>query len=315
MKRRYVVAILAVLALAGAGAIFRKPLKRWWERVTYEESKGLFQDPEGLAVDAAGNIYVADEDRACLTMLDRGGRVLAKIEYVENYLVDGKPARITPGDSLVALGPGRVLLIAQFNLAELEIAAGKARLVRVIGAGKGPGPDQFGDPEGISRDAATGEVFVTDEDNRRVKVHAKDGALLRIWPVPDDPESICVHLDRVYVTFSKNDWVGCFTKEGRELFRFGRKGSGPGELREPDFVIVSPDGLLYVTEQSNHRIQVLDLDGRHRFFIGGPGRGPGQFREPEDLAFDPEGNLLVADGGNHRVQVLTRDGRFLRAIE
>lgn len=309
MKRRVWIAA-AVLLLGGAVVLLRKPVKSWYKRITYEVSTGRFQDPEGLAVDGDGNVYVADEDRALLWMLDKEGKDLARIDFVEGYAL----GRITSGDSMVAVGPGHVVVIAQFNLAELKFAGGKATLLRTIDKGKGAGPDEMGDPEGISRDPANGDLYVTDEDNRRVKVFDREGKPLRTWPVPDDPEGIYVHGDRVYVTFSKDDWVGCFSKEGQLKFRFGRSGSGAGDVDEPDYVCVSPDGLLYVTEQSNHRIQVFDLDGRHRFFIGGPGKGPAQFNEPEDLAFDREGNLYVADGGNHRIQVLTRDGKFLREI-
>lgn len=314
MKRPWV-GVGIVVALGLAVALLRVPVKKWWRAYTYEVSQGRFQDPEGLAVDAEGNVYVADEDRASLTMLDPGGKTLAQFQYVDGYTVDGKPHPVTSGDSLVALGPGHLILIAQFNLAEIKIEGAKPRLVRVIDKGKGVADDEFGDPEGIARDSSTGDLYVTDEDNRRIKVFDKEGKLLRIWKVSDDPEAVCVHGDRVYVTFSKNDWIGCFAKNGQLRFRFGSSGSGPGELDEPDFARVSPDGLLYVTEQSNHRIQVFDLEGRHRFFIGKYGKEPGQFNEPEDLAFDPAGNLLVADGGNHRIQVLTRDGKPIRVID
>jgi DNA-binding beta-propeller fold protein YncE len=301
-----------VAILLGASEIVRGPDRWWWEDAPQETSAGRFQDPEGLVVDARGNIYVADEDRHILTQLDREGRTLSQVQYLEGYEVDGRPSFVTSGDGMVALGPGHILAIAQYNLAEIEFENGEARLLRVIGLGKGTDAEHFGDPEGIARHPDTGEIYVTDEDNRQIKVYSADGKLLRSWAVRQDPESIGLLDDRAYVVFSKDDWIGCYSLEGELQFRFGEKGAGA--TNNPEYIRVSPEGLLYVTDQRNGRIQVYDADGNHRFSIGSEGRGLGEFRDPEDLAFDSDGNLLVADGENHRIQVLTWDGIPIREI-
>lgn len=305
--RKHLLLLIGLVALAILGVAFRKHLRGWYRDITREVSTGRFQDPEGLAVDAAGNLYVADEDRQQLTVLDPGGKTLVSLQTVAGYTVDGRPVPITSGDSMVVVGNGHVVLIAQFNLAELKIQDSKVSLVRSFG--------RFGDPEGIARDRETGDLYVTDEDNRRIEVFDSSGKARAGWPVPQDPESICVTQDRVYVTFSKNDWVGCYTMAGKLQFRFGKRGTDPGQFHNPDFVCVSADDLLYVTDQKNDRIQVFDLEGKHQRTIGGRGREPGKFRDPEDLAFDPQGNLVVADGGNHRIQVLTREGKPLRVFD
>jgi DNA-binding beta-propeller fold protein YncE len=309
---KILVVLASLVVLTGMAEVGRRSARRWWKAATYEVSTGRFQDPEGLAVDARGYIYVADEDRGLLTLLDREDRTLSQVHYLEGYEIDGQPAAITSGDGMVLLGPGRILAIAQFNLAEIEFEEGEAKLVRVIGLGKGTGPEYFGDPEGIARHPDSGEIYVTDEDNRRIKVYDSDGKLLRSWPVPQDPESIVVLEDRAYVTFSKDDWIGCYSLEGELRFRFGEKGAGATD--NPEFIGVSPDGLLYVTDQRNGRIQVYDSEGNHCFSIGSWGRDLGEFRDPEDLAFNLDGDLVVADGGNHRIQVLTKEGIPIREI-
>jgi DNA-binding beta-propeller fold protein YncE len=295
--------VLSILLLAGAVLLLRKPMKRaFWDKAK-TVSTGRFQDPEGIALDPEGNLFVADEDKSVLFMLDKDGRIVAQAATLPGI------ERVTGGDSLVVLGPRHVVAIGDHCLLELKVVDGKFELVRQISR-RGHGEGEFEDPEGISLDRATGEIYATDEDHRRVLVFDQEGKYLRKIAVEADPESVCVFEDRVYVTMSKAGWVGCYGRDGALRFKFGSD-----HLREPDCAAVSPDRKLYVTDQRANRIQVFDLDGKFLFTVGKAGTGPGEFDQPEDLAFDADGNLWVADGDNHRIQVLTRDGKFIRLIE
>ncbi|MFN3486831.1 MAG: NHL repeat-containing protein, partial [Planctomycetota bacterium] len=245
--RRWLLGAGLGAAALGAGWAFRKKIRRLM-RPAEGPASGLFLDPEGLAVDAAGRLYVADEDRGEFFLLDPQGRVLHRLSGLEG--LDGP---VTNGDSMAVLAPGRVVAISGHRLVEFEIEPGRARLIRVLGR-PGRGPGEFQDPEGIARDAS-GRLYVTDEDSRRIQVFEPDGRVSAEWQVPEDPESIGLFGGRVYVTFSKACWVGVYDPFGRFLFRFGSRGSDPGRFRIPDFVGPSPEGLIYVTDQGNHRIQ------------------------------------------------------------
>lgn len=302
--RRITIWAAASLVLAtGIGALVRKPIKKAFFEKEKTISTGRFQDPEGMAVDAEGNVYIADEDLCRLFMLDKSGKIVAEARELPGH------PHLTVGDSIVVLEPRHIVIISDHYLLELKVAGSTFEAVRSFGK-RGTGEADFEDPEGVSIDRSNGDIYATDEDNRRVKVFAKDGRFLRNIPVEHDPESVHVYGDRVYVTMSKAGWVGCYAKDGKPLFRFGHK-----ELVEPDYVTVSPDRKLYVTDQKANRIQVFDLEGKFLFGFGKFGRAPGEFDQPEDLAFDSDGNLYVADGDNHRIQVLTPDGKPLRIIE
>ena len=268
---------------------------------------GRFQDPEGLAIDEAGNLYVADEDPGTIFMLDPSGNVMARAD-----LMPGSPDRISRGDGMVVLALGRIIAIGTHQLHEIELLPSGPRVVRSIGE-RGSGPGQIEDAEGIARDES-GRIWITDEDNLRIQVFAPDGAFAGTWSVPAQPEGICLSKNRVYVTFSKDHWVGCFSRDGKLELRFGKKGSDPGEFLVPDYACFSPAGELYITDQKNDRIQVFDADGRFLFLFGGSGSAPGRFRDPEDIVFDRDGNVIVADGGNRRIQVLTKRGDPIRVI-
>jgi tripartite motif-containing protein 71 len=268
---------------------------------------GRFQDPEGLAIDEAGNLYVADEDPGTIFMLDPAGNVMARADFLP-----GTQDRLSRGDGMVVLAPGRIIAIGTHRLHEVELLPSGPRVVRTIGE-RGSGPGQIEDAEGIARDE-NGRIWITDEDNLRIQIFAPDGAFAGAWTVPAEPEGICLWKSRVYVTFSKDNWVGCFSRDGKLELRFGKKGSAPGEFRVPDYACFSPAGELYITDQKNDRIQVFDAEGHFLFLFGGSGSAPGKFRDPEDIVFDRDGNVIVADGGNSRVQVLSKRGEPIRVI-
>ena len=53
-----------------------------------------------------------------------------------------------------------------------------------------------------------------------------------------------------------------FSKDGRLLKAWGRKGSAPGEFDEPhDLFVGGSRGWVYVADRRNSRIQVFDQDG------------------------------------------------------
>jgi tripartite motif-containing protein 71 len=301
MKKLGIAAGLLVVLLGASWLLFPRAIKRFL-RGAKEVSTGRFQDPEGLAVDAAGRIYVSDEDRGTLTVLSPDGATLRTLKR-----------EFLHGDSLVVRGIEHIVTIGEHELWTLDLSTDSPP---PFGRIEVRGPDgPIVDPEGIAEDPATGDLYVTLEDARKVRVFDRKGTILRDFAVSHDPEGIGFHPDgRLIVTFSKDDYCQVFSKEGAPGPKFGRSGSGPGEFRNPDFVKAGPDGRIYITDQKNHRLQVFDRDLKPVQVIGKAGKGPGEFRDPEDIAFDPQGRLLVADGGNHRIQILRLTGEFVAEI-
>jgi DNA-binding beta-propeller fold protein YncE len=303
MKKIGAAAAIAVLLLGASWLFFHRQIKKWL-RPARAVSTGLFQDPEGLAVDSEGNLYVSDEDRGTFTVLNPSGEVLLSF----------KDARIH-GDSLIARSRSSLIIIGEHELWELDVSGPAPRFGAQFSR-RGPAQDEFEDPEGIAEDPANGDLYVTDEDHTRIHVFDRKGKWRRHLRMPEEPESVAVAPDgRLVVSFSKADFVQVFAKDGTPGPVIGRQGKGPGQFRNPDYVCFGPDGSLYVTDQRNGRIQVFDRDFKFARTIGRPGSGPGEFNDPEDLAFDPQGRLLVADGGNHRIQILKPTGDFIAEIK
>jgi sugar lactone lactonase YvrE len=96
----------------------------------------------------------------------------------------------------------------------------------------------------------------------------------------------------IFVTEShrngKNNRVVKFTKQGRFVREWGRKGSGPGELSEPHTIAIDSRGRLFVGDRENNRIQIFDQNGK---FIA----EWRQFGRPSGIVITRDDTIYVAD--------------------
>jgi len=122
----------------------------------------------------------------------------------------------------------------------------------------GDGPDEFNAPSAIVV-APNGDIFVADghgrETNARIVKFSKDGKFIKTW---------------------------------------GKKGSGPGEIDIPHAIAMDSRGRLFLGDRNNNRIQIFDQDGN---FID----QWTQFSRPSGLFIDKNDVLYVADSESESV--------------
>jgi streptogramin lyase len=58
-----------------------------------------------------------------------------------------------------------------------------------------------------------------------------------------------------------NNRIVRFTKDGRYITEWGKKGTGPGELREPHSIALDSRGNVFVADRINNRIHIFDSNG------------------------------------------------------
>lgn len=97
-------------------------------------------------------------------------------------------------------------------------------------------------------------------------------------------------------------------------FQFGKKGTGSGQLTEPQSIAITTTGDEYVLDTGNNRVEEFNTKGELVRTWGIKGTEGGDFREPRGIALDPEGNVWVADTGNNRVEKFSAYGEYIEEI-
>jgi DNA-binding beta-propeller fold protein YncE len=98
-----------------------------------------------------------------------------------------------------------------------------------------------------------------------------------------------------------NSRVVKFSKDGRFLLTWGKKGAAEGEFNLPHAVAVDKRGRVYVGDRENHRMQVFDSDGK---FIT-------QWKHvgsPWGVVIGADDHIYMCDGHNNRILKLTLNG-------
>jgi len=130
----------------------------------------LFKQPEGVAVDGAGHIYVADRQRGAVVKLDANGRVLD-----ERWLVVTRPRLVAArGDRIWVAADGDTEAPWMSGTGEVWTIRGDERRVALTGplvAGMDVGPG--------------GLLVVADRQNTRLVALAADGGSLELAAFTD----------------------------------------------------------------------------------------------------------------------------------
>jgi DNA-binding beta-propeller fold protein YncE len=77
-----------------------------------------------------------------------------------------------------------------------------------------------------------------------------------------------------------------FSREGKYLLQWGKRGTGPGEFGLPHAVVVDAQGKVYVSDRDNQRVEVFDGSGK--FLTEWKGTGG-----VSALAITKEGHILT----------------------
>jgi MYXO-CTERM domain-containing protein len=274
-----------------------------------------FSNPSGIAVDAVGNVYVADLGSNVVRKITPGGAVttLANVLKSSVFWYFLQPSGIAVDVA------GNVYFTDQFDTIHKVTPSGDATTLAgttgLQGSADGIGAAaQFNNPVGLAVDSS-GNVFVADSGNFTIRRITPEGVVTTLAGTPG--------------SFGSADGTG-------PAARFGNFGG----------LAIDPTGNLFVTDTTNSALRkitsrglvttlastngsALAVDGAENVYVavnstiqkitpagaittvagtaGSYGSADGigsaaQFNYPGGLAVDPAGNLYVADVLNSAIR-------------
>ncbi|WP_432377399.1 hypothetical protein [Duganella sp. P38] len=246
----------------------------------YAEGAGTaaaFNTPSGIAVDVAGNLYVADTGNNAIRKITPQGVVstLAGDGLPGDRDGKGASAQFNGPVGVAVDGAGVVYVTDTYNDRIRRIAADGT--VTTIAGGKragladGPAAQAlFDTPTGIAVNAS-GELFIADTANHAVRKLATDGTVSTVAAASDDerdsplrsPVGLALTRDGfIYIASTAHGRVAQITPQGEvvvlqdvdHLAQPGYGSDGSVRLYSPRGIAVYKDGSLFVTDASTFRL-------------------------------------------------------------
>ena len=224
--------------------------------------------PNGIAVDAADNIYIADSEGGFVLVYAPDGKFLRYIGKRGNESLFHYPTAIA-----IDRNSGRLFLLdtPRHLLFVLDL---EGNILKRIGR---PRPNAIGrvSGEAIPMDLdypteiaiGNNEVVVLDSANSRIHVmdmQCKPVVQFNIRAVPGPPVTGEVGLGvdltgNIYVSNNTDPHIRIYARDGTLLGSFGRNGIEVGEFNSPAGLFVDGGNRLYVADTNNSRVQVFQL--------------------------------------------------------
>ncbi len=259
-------------------------------------TSALMNSPYGVAVDFAGNVFIADTGNNRI-------RKVSAIGIMTTVAGTGKPGFSGDGGPATSASLAAPIAVAVDSFGNLFIADASNNRIRKVSASGiittvvGDGFSGFSgdggaatsaslDPYGIAVDFS-GNLYIADTVNNRIMKVSTSG---------------------IITTVAGNGSLG-FSGDG-----------GPATsatMNIPSGIAVDSSGNLFIVDSNNNRIRKVSTSGTITTVAGNGSLGfsgdggtatLASFYYPSSIAVDSSGNLYIADGWNNRIRKVSTNG-------
>jgi sugar lactone lactonase YvrE len=310
-------------------------------------SGALFNQPSGIAVDGATNIYVADYGNHTIRQITLAGVVTT---IAGSAGVSGS-TNATGTNALffhpmgLALDSATNLYVADYGnhlirkITPAHVVTTLAGSAGVFGFTNGTGTAAvFYGPEAVAVDQS-GNVYVADTGNAAIRAITPGGVVSLLAGSPGSlgsadgtgtnalffqPAGIAVNsAATIYVADYFNNTLRMVTSSGVVTTLAGVPGNGgssdgansAARFWGPQGLAVNATGAIYVADTANSAIRAVTAAGVVNTLAGSPSAGSidgpalsARFYSPQSVAEDASGNLYVADAQNSTIRKITLTG-------
>ena len=242
----------------------------------------------GVAVDSAGNVYIADYSNNRIRKVTNGVITTIAGNGTEGFSGDNGPAifaQLANPYGVAVDAAGSLYIADTYNNRVRKVSNGVISTVAGCGSGglgdNGPATGAQLSPYGVAVDIA-GNLYIADSNNQRIR-KVSNG---------------------VITTVAGNGTAGYIGDNGPAT---------SAELNSPLGTAVDAAGNLYIADHGNHLIRKVSNGVISTVAGGGRGglgdNGPAtsaQLNSPWGVAVDAAGNLYIADDVNQRLREVTK---------
>jgi uncharacterized protein (TIGR03437 family) len=264
--------------------------------------------PQGVAVDASGNIYIADTGNNVVRKVAAGTGIITTIAGrfgQVGFAGDGGPAAASllwspagvgvdaAGDVFIADTVNNVIRkisVSNGTIGNISTVAGGAAVI-ACGTDEGFSGDggpatmaELNRPQGVFVDAS-GNIYIADTENNRIRKVSASGTISTV------------------------------AGDGAEGFLGDGGAATSAQLYTPTNVTVDASGNIFIAASFNNRIREVAAgtgiittvagDGVAGFFGDGTPPTDAGLNHPGGIAVDTSGDIFIADTVNNRVREVT----------
>ncbi len=253
--------------------------------------KGQFDNPHGLAVDSAGNIFVADTNNGRIEKFSPNGTFVTSIGqfeapsgiaidragniYVAEIGSKHRVQKLGPNGAFIAkwapglYGPRKIVISPDDSLYVVD--SGRNRIVKFSPGGQvlanwgseGNGDGQFKGVTSVTVNPTNNQVYVADPVNSRIEIFDSNGKFLSKWSVPEWREALGFEdlaIDpvrgRLYASSAHLSTILVFDLQGKRLGTVTP--TSPDKLEAPSALALTKD-KLFVLDSGSARVFLIPL--------------------------------------------------------